>query len=408
MPLWWFYPETLGPIEKEGSIMTKQNLATRMGLATLVLLLGVPLCLAAKPGNGGKPAEKIPGYRIKSTQCTVQIASDKSLLVTGATGAQSSLKIQYFKKLPSGLLFEDGISTSTPGEIYLTAGSVIPEVQIQGAFGQVFTQAPILSLETTGTIEKVFSSEASVNFIEARELGYVKMAAEADSSAGQYATTSIQTSGTTALKIQLTGVILENLVTSQSVTFLKADSKKYVNKGQQTLVPPAKPVSLAGIGRVTPTALADLTSSYTLTANGIASLQTKGASMTPDSILSTGNINKIQALEAKFSGSKTGGLVGRTPGDSVIPVVVSAPEMGMIYGQAGVHGVFNAGVDALGAPNHQGTIQKIATKPNSGALSGIAHVKAGSTIQLIPQDAPNFIICADDPANHPAAAPAGI
>ncbi len=388
--------------------MRKQRLVAQMGLFALVLLLGIPLCLAAKPGQGGKPPEKISGYRIKYTQCAVQIASDKSLLVTDAVGADSSLKIQYFKNLPSGLVFDDGISTSTADAIYLTAGSVIPEVQIQGNFGQVFTQAPIVSIATSDTLAKVFSSDACVNFIEARELGYVKMAAAADSSAGQYATTSIQTSGTAALKIHLTGVILENLVTSQSVTSLMAYSKKYVNKGQPALAPPAKPVSLAGIGRVTPTALADLTSSYTLTANGIGSLQTKGAPITPDSILSTGKIGKIQALEAKFSGTTIGGLVGRTPAEGVLPVVISAPDMGMIYGQAGVHGVFNAGVDALGQPTHQGMIQKISTKPNSGALSGIAHVKAGSTIKLVPSEAPNFIICADDPANHPTPPPADI
>jgi hypothetical protein len=378
-----------------------------MGGVILAFLMSASLCLAAKPGNGGKPAEKIPGYRISYKQCAVQIAPDKSLLVTNTSGAQSNLKIQYFKKLPNGLVFNDGISTSTSGAIYLTGGSVIPEVQIQGDFGQIFTQAPILSVVTSNTLSKVFSSDACVNFIEARELGYVKMAAATDSASGQYATTSIQTSGTAALKIQLTGVILENLVTSQSLTMLKADSKKYNKGGQATLQPSVKSVSLGGIGRVTPAALADLTSSYTLTVNGINSLQTKGAAIAPDAIWSGAKIQKVQALEAKFSGTKVGGVVGRIPGAGVIPVVISAPDMGMIYGQAGVHGVFNAGVDALGQPTHQGTIQKIATKPNGGTLSGIAHVKAGSTIQLVPKDAPDFIICADDPANHPVP-PAGI
>lgn len=385
--------------------MRKQRITIRMAWLAGILALGLPLCLAAKPGNGSKPHDSVAGYRIQPTQCTVQIAPDKSLTVTDTVGPKSHLKIQYFKKLPNNLVFEDGISTSTSDAIYLTADSVIPSVQILGDFGQVFTQAPIQSLATSDTLAKVFSSNACVNFIEAQELGYVKMAAQADSSVGEYATTSIVTSGTQALKIHLTGVILENLVTPQPVTSLMAYSKKFVQKSSPKLAPPTKPISLAGIGRVTPAAQSDQTSSYTLMADGIGSLQTKGAPITPDLIWSTGNIQKIQAIEAKFNGVKVGGVVGRTPATQVIPVVISAPTMGMIYGQAGVHGVFNAGVDEMGVPTHEGTIQKIATKPNGGTLSGIAHVKAGTTIKLVPQDAPDFIICADDPANHPTPEP---
>lgn len=376
-----------------------------VALFTLTLLCQ-PFGLSAKQTGKGNQAE--PGYRVMAKHCNVEVGDDMSLDVTNGSGRKSSVKIQYMKKLPKTVVLdESGVSTDTKGLVYLAADTLIPVLRMEGAIGSVYTQANIGAILTSNTLSKLSTKDALVSYIEAKSLDFVKMTALADSSDDAFATTSILTSGTAGLKVHLTGIVLETLVTSQEVLSLKVQTKKYKSKGSSKTVVDAPPtsktpkgVSLSGIGRITPMALIDDEGVYVVIANGIKGASTKGASVAPDVMESRKLISKIQAKSSKFSGTEVGGFLGHED-DETTQTVVIAPNMEVIYAQRGINANLVAGAEADGTPDYSGSIKKIGTKPKTGSLKGEAHVAPGTEIKFTPEKGDDFVVHEEEPVIVP-------
>lgn len=342
-------------------------------------------------------------YLITAKKCTLVMDSPSSGSISLVdTSAKSSLKIKFLKKGIPAVIKEK------PGQYYITAAS-IPELFIMGEFGKVYTDAPIDNLFGEGALKGVTAKNCNVgNMHISGHLGSVKITAleNAGGAVSTFASTRIMTgAGSTKLKVNLVGVILEGLTTDQPVTYVKTASKKFKDADKNVAV------SLAGIGSVG-RVVDDVVSggspaqsasgSVIIAPMGISTISTNGGPIVCDSI--TAPVKKIQAgtaifvtgngmiiaggnirvqvitsdmvmaaIQAKlkaFSGEAAGGFIGYpgTPGATQIFV----QGVSTIDGQGGVSAAFFAGFDASnGNPNYSGVIKNIRTK--AGDLEGTAH-----------------------------------
>jgi hypothetical protein len=276
------------------------------------------------------------------------------------------------------------------GTIVLLNCTSIPSVTVQGSLAVFSTQVPVDALTVSGSIGRIMTARSSVGIITAHTLSNVFESGAADAfgvmgasgTSATYAATSIYTGGNrnTEMSVSLSGVVLEDLVTSQTLKSVSVSSRlvpKKLTGGVKGVV------SVGGIGRVIPTgASGSVATDFRLQAQGITKVKASGASILPDTLDSTrNNLLQLTAQSQTFAGHTIGGLVGDT-GDGLH---VTAPNMGTIRGDKGVHGEFVAGTSSA---NARGLILQIATKSQSGAttrttpISGDAFVGVNTIIFL--------------------------
>ncbi len=346
-------------------------------------------------------------YRIRYKNCTLTTNPSRILLVTDATGASSSVKIQYLKNVPASIQFDpDGLSTNAPaGTLYLTAPLSIPAVQVVGSLGTFYTEARVGYLMAPSGVSKITARKTWIDYvISEAAIKTIKMDTLVDSFGTGYAGTVIQIVPTppssTPLSLSLSGIVLEKFFSNSPVSTLSVASKKG-KIGSATVV------SMSGIGRITPSGLAEAANSYDCVGQSFQRIQATAANIEPDRLLCAGHLAKVQATSVVLNHAKTGGIIGRSELAVVAgytPISVFASTMGSLYGYIGVEGTLLAGIAASPSSPayHEGTIQKIATHPRNGRLIGTAHVApgTGASIQFVPQDHPNFLIC-EDAGSHP-------
>ncbi len=361
------------------------------------LLLAISLFSAAPWQN----AWAAPAYRIRYKNCTVTTNPARVLLVTDAVGATSNIKIQYLKNAPASITFDEfGNSTNAPaGTLYMAAPLTIPAIEVAGALGTFYTEAKVGYLMAPNGITTITAKKTWIDVIASQApIRTIRMDTIVDSFGSGYATTTIQimtpAPAPTPLSISLSGIVLERLYCMTPISTLSVASKK----GK---VASASVVSMGGIGRITPAALADPGATYDALMHSLASLKLTAAHMEPDHLTCVHDLGKMQALLVAFNHVKTGGIIGRSElaMGTYPPIIVYASTIGSIYAQSIVNGTFVAGVSASPSTPayHEGTIQKIATKPNGGHLRGTAHVAPGTSasIKFTPQDHPEFLLCED-------------
>jgi hypothetical protein len=348
----------------------------------------------------------VPAYRIQYKNCTVTTNPLRPLIVNSSNGA-SSIKIQYLKNAPASIQFDaDGNSTNAPaGTLFMTAPLTIPAIEVTGPLGTLYTEAKIGYLLVPSGVTKITGKKTWIDLIASETaIKSIKMDALVDSFGTGYAGTSIQiappTPSTTPLSLSLSGIVLERLFTNSPVSTLSVASKKG-KVGSATVV------SMSGIGRITPVALATPANPYDCVAGSFKRIQATAANIEPDRLTCGGHLAKVQATTVVLNHAKTGGIIGRSELAVVAgysPIIVYASTMGSLYGYSGVEGTLLAGISAgPSAPAyHEGTIQKIATHPRNGRLIGTAHVAPGTSgsIKFVPQDHLNFLIC-EDAGSHP-------
>ena len=348
----------------------------------------------------------VPAYRIQYKNCTVTTNPLRPLIVNSATGA-SSIKIQYLKNAPASIQFDaDGNSTNAPaGTLYMTAPLTIPGIEVTGPLGTLYTEAKVDYLLAPSGVTRIIGKKTWIGLILSETaIQSIKMDTIVDSFAVGYAGTTIQiappTPSTTPLSLSLSGIVLERLYANSPVSTLSVASKK----GR---IGSANVVSMSGIGRITPTALATPSNTYDCVAESFKRIQATAANIEPDRLRCAYHLAKVQATMVVLNHAKTGGIIGRSELAVVAgysPVTIYASTMGSLYGYIGVEGTLLAGISTgPSAPSyHEGTIQKIATHPRNGHLIGSAHVAPGTSgsIKFVPQDHPSFLLC-EDAGSHP-------
>jgi len=370
-------------------------------------------------------------YKLTYKNCAVDVDDTfgtGSLVVTG-TSDKSTIKIQLQKKDVSGKADKQGKI------MYLNDWPPIPSVMISGDLKQIFTNCPISVLDASnGAVKKVTGKNANVDILTARQIGKVKMNALGDATAAtpdQKATAIYTELAGVDMKVSVTGIILEELITNQNVKYLKAASKHYNVK---TATTKEKRLSIGGIGDqfdvvndVWGNQPAEVMADLMIAASAIKSISVKGGSIMPAVIIA--NVDKISAIGGvytttamgkvllagniraneilsgvelkaliakykKYKGVLAGGFIGVVGSPDAL--MVTAPNMNSIYGYLGVSGVFIAGTDDMGDPDYSGIIKKISTK--TGILEGEAHVLATSKgIKFKPDQGAAFAVYTSAP-----------
>ncbi len=377
--------------------MKKHAFITPVSLLAGIFVLGLSFWLVS-------PAAATSGYRIRYRHCSIETDLNRSIVVKDSTSRASYVKIQYVKMIPSWVTFNGaGTSTNAPaGTVYMTEPLTIPSVAIGTDLGTFYSEARVMYLACSGSVSQVRFNKTWADIIESgRTFGSLKVSAQANSTLSEYATMVMGIYGASPsapMPVQLSGVILENtIILNVPLTSVKVSSKKC----RTTLPLQDKTfVSMAGIGRVTPEALADASGKYNFVTQGVDKLRVVGANIVPNNLLSHTAIPSIQAVSARLDGSRRGGTIGLSLG--LLPQSeFGAPSFGTIYGDVGVYGYFWAGPQGYAdIPFHQGTIQKIATHPRKGLLLGTAHVMPTNEIKFVPKDHPLFVVCDDPGAAH--------
>ena len=362
-----------------------------------VLWAGICVFLLSGTPRAGAVALHEYGYRIRYQNCAVAAAADQSLEI-GSQGADSSVKIQYLKKLPEDLSFDiHDISTNAPaGTLYLRFTQKIPKVLVHGAMGKFYTEAKIDQFLVDGVLSSFTAKNTwAGTLLTNGTFGSVKMSAQANSGYWEYATTVLQAIGSSAyspMSIQTTGVVFEQVSSLAPIGLFKVASKK-----GRAGTPPQSCISVGGLGRVTPAARANTGGSYACAATRIEQLDVSGAYMELDELLSLEPIEKIRAVSVNFGGMSLGGIVGLN--DTASDMIVDAPSIGTIYGQVAVKGAFWVPQTAQASTAfHEGTIGSISTG-KKGLFWGIAHVAPSCTIKFTPAAHPDFWVC-NDPSSH--------
>ncbi|HPS00703.1 MAG TPA: carboxypeptidase regulatory-like domain-containing protein [Candidatus Sumerlaeota bacterium] len=165
-------------------------------------------------------------WKVTYRGCSVLADAKGNLTVTNSTD-RGSVKINAVR--PGQKV------TPRPGFLTINCG-VVPSVTIEGAIGVFYTEAPVKTLTATGQVKSLFAKGCSVQDVTAGNLGQVRMDALVDSSgSGRLESTFLTATATASAprpaSVQLTGVLLQNLVApSQKIQSVKVGTKKYVNR----------------------------------------------------------------------------------------------------------------------------------------------------------------------------------
>ncbi len=391
-------------------------------------------------------------YKIQYANCTLDPDSTSVSLAFTGTGDKSTVKIQL---LPKG---KPANAADVAGKIAYRELAKLESFTVDGNLKSFYSQVDIESFEATGltsAIKSLTTKNANISFISAAQLGTVKIdvAKHSTGTSPEFPSTSIYTTGDLAVgampltaKVQLTGTILADLDMEQTLSYIKAATKKYTVKVNGVK---EYRVSLGGIGPVL-RVVNDVTGQQpaepfpmgsNIRAQKITSISVSGSSIVPDlidsmiqkittvsgyykvtntgslpapvkvsNVVVAGNIrvtqivssDTLKTLQAKakvLSGVPYGGLIG-TAGQTGYPLMtVLAPNFGTIAGKGGVvSGIFIAGYNKVDlpsgphySPNYTGAIKKIdATK--TGQLWGAAYMNPAlvAKLKLMPAGSTTF------------------
>jgi hypothetical protein len=325
-----------------------------------------------------------------------------------------TIKILKAGKVPS---LEQQEKEKSKGIYYLTDQGEVAILAIVGDLKTLRFDVPVYSLESSGLIQSL--SAQSVTHLSAAEFGKIQIrattpsalfpAAPASYGADRsfFARTFIETTGnSTAMTIQVTGAVVEEISTAQPVKTICVASKVYKDSRK------VKYTSLGGVGSL-PAVVADAAGAQTPASEATpSSIRLSGApgrvstsvKVTDGSVVADkmsgaigqvtatgGNIRcgliqsstvltLVRSTAKKIDRSlSVGGAVGRA--DATTAMVVKAQPLTdgkvaikTVYGQTGVSGYFYAGYDAeTGYQNHQGGIGTLQTK--TGIVNGVAYLK---------------------------------
>ncbi len=165
-------------------------------------------------------------WKVTYRNCTVVADAKGSLTITESSD-RSSVKINAVR--PGQKV------VARPGILTINCG-VVPNVTIDGPIGVFYTDAPVKTLTATGGIKSLFAKGCAVQDVTAGSLGQVRMDALVDSSGSgrlenTFLTATTTTSAPRPASVQLTGVLLQNLMApSQKIQSVKVGTKKYVNR----------------------------------------------------------------------------------------------------------------------------------------------------------------------------------
>jgi hypothetical protein len=315
-------------------------------------------------------------YKITYKKCALavdEITSGVASFALSGGSDKSSIKIQRLKKLPKKM-------TEKEGTKYLLGLRLISELGITGAFGKIACDAEVDALVSDGSIKSVTTKIANIAAIDTGAIATIKMTALRDDKA-EVAATTILTAGSGDMKLTLTGVVLENLVTTQACKYIKLASKAWKDK-----VTKAKNVSLGGAGSVAGGA-------SEITAAGAKTIQSTGGAIAVDRIQVGQDVTNLKAKSKKLNGVDYAATLG-TPGAPEATQVL-APNIKNIEGTAGVAGIFVMGFDGNGDPTYAGAIKSIKVK--TGAIEGEAHVSpAAKPIKFKPAQG-DFVVLTEAP-----------
>jgi hypothetical protein len=183
-------------------------------------------------------------YKVTFKHCKVTTDGYGNMTVS-ETDTDSWVKISLMKKRPP-------VADPLYGQcFYLRDLRMLRTVSISGDIGNFYSNCNIWKLNCTGSIGSLNTVTADIETIEAEGIQKIRMAAQADSAAGQVATSSlfIVTSSEDQVNLQypldaaFTGVAIENFTTWQPVRKMTVASKAFVNARKM------KTYSLAGIGK---------------------------------------------------------------------------------------------------------------------------------------------------------------
>ncbi len=310
----------------------------------------MPSTSAASPASN----EGTNTFSKPSSLATTTIGPGQVSLALSGGSVKSSIKIQRLKKLPKKMTEKDGTT-------YILGLRLIPELGITGAFGKITCDAEVETLKSNGSVKSVTTKMANIALIDTGAVGAIKMTALRDD-ASEVAATTILTGGSGALKLTLTGVVLENLLTNQTCKYIKLASKAWKDKATKV-----KYVSLGGAGAVA-------AARSEIIAAGAKSITSKGASIVSDLIRIGQDVTNLKAQSKKLNKINYAATLGHAGANPLMQVL--APNIKNIFGTAGVAGVFIAGYDAQGLPTYAGAIKKIQAK--TGTLTGEAHVSGAA------------------------------
>lgn len=310
-------------------------------------------------------------YKVSYKKCDMEQVDPSGLAVTAGLGGGATLKIQRLKELPAN-------TDDVPGKyLYLLDCAGVERVDVDGGLASFYTDAPIGALVANDSVGSIASKNACVARIEvAVTLGSVRMVAVPGGTNTGLPVTRIASGGSAdkMLAIGLTGIVLEDLVTGQSVKSLSVTTKGFRDKVTGALV-----VATAGVGRIAPAAAADTSGTYALVAPRFGSIASTGAIMRPDELVSEGPVGRITGKSLYLGGALRPAILGWE--DEPQRMLMKAESFVRISANHGVHGRFWAGFDAQG-PTYTGTVGTVAT--TSGTLSGELRVAPGTVVKFRP------------------------
>ncbi len=346
-------------------------------------------------------------YKVTFKHCKVTTDGYGNMTVSD-TDTDSWVKISLMKKIPP-------IADPIYGQsFYLRDLRMLRRVSISGDIGNFYSNCDVWQLNCAGSIGSLNTVTANIETIEAEGIQRIRMAAQADSAAGQVAASSFfivdnsedQVNLQYPLDAAFTGIAIEDFTTWQPVRKMTVASKAFTNPQKM------KTYSLAGIGKRSrlvahaagtqiPSAeydsifLTGALDSLILTAaplapdfmmGGISKIAVTGGSfktaastvpiragLVSRRLISTTPIKSIEAKGKKTAVGMAGGYIGLpdTPGATRIQAL---NDMETISATAGISATFLAGF-AGENPTCKGKIGKILL--GSGApLKGIAYVNS--------------------------------
>jgi hypothetical protein len=346
-------------------------------------------------------------YKVTFKHCQVTTDGYGNLTVSD-TDTDSWVKVSLLKKIPP-------VADPLYGQcFYLRDLRMLRRVSVAGDLGNFYTNCDVWELNCTGSIGSLNTATANIETLEAAGIQKIRMAAQADSAAGQAATCSLFIAKNSEDQVNLqypldaafTGIMIENFTTWQPVRKMTVASKAFVNSKK------AKTYSLAGIGKrsrlvaqaagiQTQSAeydsifLTGALNSLILTAaplapdfmmGGITKIAVTGgafqttaqlvpirAGLAVRRLLSTTPIKSIEAKGKKTAMGMAGGFIGLpdTPNSTRIQTL---SDMETISATSGISAIFYAGF-AGENPTCLGKIGKILL--GTGApLKGVAYVNS--------------------------------
>lgn len=348
-------------------------------------------------------------YLVSYRKCSVTIDDNQNITISDSTD-KSTIKIVALKTVPKNTDPKLGKS------FYVMGLHAIPSLTIDGPLGKLSTDAEIWSLTSNSTIKKITTKKANILAINAVAIASIKLTALANSDEGEFAGLSILTNGSGTMKASISGAIVENLVTSQTIKSLSLTTKAWKTPSK------TKTWSLGGLGAVADVqtaangnAMVITPGASSLQAPTLTTLKASGAPIAIDEMLagfsritvqggafkttavvpihadlianyliSLTPVKRIVGKAKKVSGQAIGGNIG-IPGAPASTNIRVSGDTASLSGN-NISAIIWAGFDGA-TQTYSGTIKKIAAKQT---LEGEAHVSSPPKVKAADQN--NFTV----------------